>query len=356
MARFAVLALALALSAGAARAARAMSFGLALAVTLTTSLSGHAADWGDVTPSSGIDWVHVVAVSAWTGGLIALTFGVLRQARQWPLALLGPLMRRFSRLAGLCLATVLASGIYNAWIQLPGPSALWTTSYGRVLSVKVLLVLVLIGWGALNRYTIVPRLDRRRRAGIGERCFRLARWAILGSSRVRRAVIPSRLALLVGREAALALVVFGCTAVLVDSTPPRHADHLVHEAVSEPGQVRMSMEELHEHGGVPQGWIFAPPDGDPVHGRDVFVKLGCYACHRVRGEKFPAPGGPGPDLTGVGHHHPAGYVLESILNPNAVIVEGRGYTGPDGKSIMPDYRGQLSVTDLIDLVAYVKSL
>ena len=63
----------------------------------------------------------------------------------------------------------------------------------------------------------------------------------------------------------------------------------------------------------------------------------------------------GPDLTGVGEHHPAGYILESILNPNAVIVDGRGYTGPDGKSIMPDYQAQLSVTDLIDLVAYLKT-
>ena len=79
-------------------------------------------------------------------------------------------------------------------------------------------------------------------------------------------------------------------------------------------------------------------------------------CHRVKGEKLPASSGLGPDLTGVGRHHPSGYILESILNPNAVIVQGPGYTGPDGKSIMPDVRGQLSVGDLVDLVAYLKSL
>jgi hypothetical protein len=58
----------------------------------------------------------------------------------------------------------------------------------------------------------------------------------------------------------------------------------------------------------------------------------------------------------MGEHHPAGYLAESILNPNAVIVEGPGYTGPDGRSTMPDYREHLSLADFIDLVAYLKSL
>ena len=58
----------------------------------------------------------------------------------------------------------------------------------------------------------------------------------------------------------------------------------------------------------------------------------------------------------MGHHHPAGYLAESVLNPNAVIIEGRGYTAPDGSSIMPDYRGSLTVAELDDLVAYLKSL
>jgi hypothetical protein len=39
-----------------------------------------------------------------------------------------------------------------------------------------------------------------------------------------------------------------------------------------------------------------------------------------------------------------------------VIVEGPGYTGPDGRSIMPDYRDSLSAHELIDLIAYLKSL
>jgi mono/diheme cytochrome c family protein len=124
--------------------------------------------------------------------------------------------------------------------------------------------------------------------------------------------------------------------------------------------VRIRMEDLHKHGGVPPGWRLTVPRGDAAAGREVFAKLECYKCHAIKGEPFPGgakgPADTGPELTGMGSHHPADYFLESILNPNAVIVTGPGYTGPDGRSIMPDYRDSLTVADLVDLVAYLRSL
>jgi hypothetical protein len=123
---------------------------------------------------------------------------------------------------------------------------------------------------------------------------------------------------------------------------------------------RITMEELHRHGGVPPGWRFGMPSGDARAGREVFVKLECYKCHAVQGEAFPGVTRDsttvGPDLGGMGAHHPAEYFAESILDPNAVIVSAPGFTGPDGRSTMPDYRDTLTVTELIDLVAYLKSL
>lgn len=127
---------------------------------------------------------------------------------------------------------------------------------------------------------------------------------------------------------------------------------------AKPRPIRITMEELHKAGGVPPGWKFAFPAGDPAKGRQVFVDLECFSCHQVKGEAFP-PGKKddvGPDLTGMGGRHPTDYLLESVLNPNAVIVEGPGFTGPDGLSKMPDYRDSMTVAQLIDLVAYLKSL
>ena len=48
--------------------------------------------------------------------------------------------------------------------------------------------------------------------------------------------------------------------------------------------------------------------------------------------------------------------MESILNPNAMVVDGPGYTDDRGLSIMPEYRHTMTVGDLVDLVSYLKSL
>jgi mono/diheme cytochrome c family protein len=117
------------------------------------------------------------------------------------------------------------------------------------------------------------------------------------------------------------------------------------------------MHDLEE--GAPRGWKFTLPSGDPQEGRQVFVELECYKCHAVHGERFPAtesePGRLGPDLTGMGIHA-AEYLAESVINPNAVIVEGKGFTGEDGLSTMPSYNDTITMTQLIDLVAYLKTL
>ena len=135
----------------------------------------------------------------------------------------------------------------------------------------------------------------------------------------------------------------------------KHATPVQEETPDAP--IRLTMEELHQMGGVPHGWKFELPRGDPARGREVFVRMECYTCHTVQGESFPAQAEKAaPDLTGMGAHHPASYFAETIINPNRVIIQGEGYTGPDGLSTMPSYNEDLTVAQLIDLVAYLKSL
>ncbi|GEM_PF-1168074 len=119
-----------------------------------------------------------------------------------------------------------------------------------------------------------------------------------------------------------------------------------------------------EHGGhgTPEDWKFSWPAGNPAAGREVFVKLECYTCHEVKGETFPAPdpgpdpGKVGPELSAMAPLHPSEYFAEAIINPNAVVEEGRGYRAPDGKSKMPSYNDLVTAQEVIDLVAYLKSL
>ena len=355
IARVVALALLLAASLWRSRAGRAVTLVLALGVALTNTLTGHAADWGDRSFTVLVDWLHAVAATAWTGGLLSLALAVGPAWRAPASAeLIAAVARRFSRLAGYCLLIVLASGIYNAWIQVPTLTALWTTTYGVALLLKVVLALGLAVLGAVNRYLVLPALGASRPRRLG-RMRRLCRIALFGAASAPGAA-RTRLSRLVSREAVVGVVVFGCTAVLGESTPKRHEGHMAQVMDQDNSPARVTMQALHATGGVPKGWRFTPPDGDAAKGRAVFARLECFTCHAVAGEKFPRPSGVGPALGDVGRHHPAGYLFESVINPNAVIVEAPGYTGRDGRSIMPDYRDNLSTRDLIDLIAYLKSL
>lgn len=348
IARAIILMALLACCASRSAAARIVGLALALGVALTGTLTGHAADWGDRSFTVLVDWLHAVAATAWTGGLFGLALALSPSSE-----LLGTVARRFSRLAGYCLLVVVASGVYNACVQVPTFASLWTTTYGVALLLKVVLALVLAFLGAVNRYLVLPGLGATRPRPRG-RLRRLCRIALFGAAAAPGAA-RTRLSRLVGREAAVAVIVFGCTAVLGESTPKTHEAHASRVADREEA-AHITMQELHASGGVPKGWMFTPPSGDAARGREVFARLECHTCHAVAGEKFPRPSKIGPALSDVGHHHPAGYLLESVINPNAVIVEAPGYTGPDGRSIMPDYRDSLSTRELIDLIAYLKSL
>jgi copper resistance protein D len=336
------------------RAWRSLGALLALGVVATVTLTGHAGDWGDVSVTAALDWAHVVAASTWAGGLFVLAALARRAAPGWPPALLPAVMRRFSGLAAACLAVVVLSGAYRAVIELPAVDALWLTPYGRVLVVKILLAGGLVCCGGVNRYLVLPRLGAGRATGLAARLFRLGRLALLGAGRAPRPA-ASWLAAWLRREMVLALAIFWCTAMLVESTPARHAGHVAHVTGPEEPR-RVTMAQLHASGGIPSGWLFSPPPGDEARGRAIFLRLGCPACHRVGGESPTPSAGIGPDLTDAGEHHPAGYLLESVINPNAVIIEGPGYTGPDGRSIMPSYADRLTVAELLDLVAYLRTL
>jgi hypothetical protein len=144
-----------------------------------------------------------------------------------------------------------------------------------------------------------------------------------------------------------------------------YADRVVQEAAPgaaavrprpEPGP-RLSMAVLHAQGGVPLGWQPSLAPGDAAAGRRTFDELGCPACHRVAGERFGSevPEPRGPELTGMGGHHPPAYFAEAILNPDAVRIDAPGYLDDGGRSTMPTYDA-MTIGQLTDLVAYLASL
>jgi copper resistance protein D len=213
----------------------AVMLGAGALLAVTRSASSHAADWGDLTFPEIIDWVHLMASSLWGGGLFALSIAILPAVFRLPTRrrqCIATIAQRFSILAGVTLAGVLLTGLYNAWAQLGTIRALWEVSYGRMLLVKLLLVIPLVAFGASNHYISVPLL-RRWSARPGPR---RARWRILvviqrratGQGRPRAVRLIRRFARKVRAEVILVVGILICTALLLHGAPARHAMHHEH--------------------------------------------------------------------------------------------------------------------------------
>jgi cytochrome c oxidase subunit II len=90
-------------------------------------------------------------------------------------------------------------------------------------------------------------------------------------------------------------------------------------------------------------------------GQQLYTTLGCASCHGASGE-----GGRGPALAGVFGKQTKlttgqlvladeAYIRESIVNPQAKLVDGFG-------PIMPTFQGQVSEDQLVQMIAFMKSL
>jgi copper transport protein len=122
---------------------------------LVHALAGHAAAPGPWRLANlASQWVHLLAVGVWIGGLAWLLAGLAGGRREG----IGPMAARFSLLATVSLAVVALSGLERAGQELGGWRHLLSTSFGRALDVKLGLVAVLLAFGAVNRFRIVPAL------------------------------------------------------------------------------------------------------------------------------------------------------------------------------------------------------
>ncbi|HWI42869.1 MAG TPA: CopD family protein [Nocardioides sp.] len=144
------------------------------------------------------DALHLTAGAVWLGGLVGLAItlpvvgGRPREAAM--------VLSRFSALAGGLVAMLAVTGVLMGWRIVGSWSLLFGQTYGRLLLVKVALVLVVVAIAGWNRFALLPRVtadgghEGRRR----------------GAGTVRRVV---------GVEASLVVVVLAVTGVLTQHAP-----------------------------------------------------------------------------------------------------------------------------------------
>ena len=115
---------------------------LSIVAVIAPIFASHSASSGSHSLAIGSLIVHVVALTFWVGGLIAIS---VLSATDRAIAL-----PRFSSLSLWAVIAVVVSGSANAWARLNFQSA-WSSNYARLVILKVLLTAGLIYLGYLNR-------------------------------------------------------------------------------------------------------------------------------------------------------------------------------------------------------------
>jgi copper resistance protein D len=204
-------------------------------IALTRSASGHAADAGDLSIPELMDWLHLMAASVWGGGLLALSTAILPRVINLPgrrQMVIADIASRFSTLVGIALGALVVTATYNAWLEVGSLQALWETSYGQIVIVKILLLITLMALGASNRYISVPLLRRWAGHTLAEKGFFYRLIAAPYISRFNLNPTESHIARWFTRkvwlEGIIILVVLICTGFLLHEVPARHFSHAGH--------------------------------------------------------------------------------------------------------------------------------
>jgi copper resistance protein D len=105
----------------------------------------------------GNDVIHLVTSAMWVGGFIPLLL-FIRPGLQLTLDERFRLVRQFSLVATLAVLLLAASGVANTWFMTNGFQGLFTTPYGQLVLLKIALFVVMLGFAAVNRFWLTPRL------------------------------------------------------------------------------------------------------------------------------------------------------------------------------------------------------
>ena len=133
-----------------------------LGVIAAYSLASHASGGGGKVWAEVSDFLHFTLTGLWLGVLAhtALLWRPMRRDldESERLLLTANLLDRFSAVAVISVLGLLATGVFSALVQIPELEALWQTTYGQVLLIKMALVAPLLAIAGVNAFFLKPAL------------------------------------------------------------------------------------------------------------------------------------------------------------------------------------------------------
>jgi putative copper resistance protein D len=178
------------------RATLALCALLGAAVCMSFAWMGHgAATEGLGGPLHLVaDILHALAAGVWIGALVGFMFLLKRRPSDDTELdqLRHKALHGFAGIGSVLVAILVASGLVNSWF-LVGPdriSGLWTTPYGQLLSLKLLLFVGMLGLAAANRFHLTPKLSAAlQNAGARSPALAALRHSLVAESALAFAVL-----------------------------------------------------------------------------------------------------------------------------------------------------------------------
>ncbi|HTJ61369.1 MAG TPA: FixH family protein, partial [Candidatus Saccharimonadales bacterium] len=138
---------------------RRVALACGIGAGLTATLVSHATALGDYKDMT-LDLIHVLAISAWSGGVLAFLWIHLLTART-DRATLARTTWRFSLVAVTSVLVLVTAGVLQALDRLVLIQDLVETPYGLALLAKGLLLVIVLAIAAFNLLRYGPHGDRR---------------------------------------------------------------------------------------------------------------------------------------------------------------------------------------------------
>ena len=138
---------------------------LAVSTSLLTTLAwaGHAvAGIHNHVLHLAADILHLLLGSIWPGGLVPLgcfLWEANQENQPWVGGSQTGTLQRFSQFSLVTVFLLLITGFINGWLMIGSWIALFTSTYGQLLLVKVLVVFLMIGLGTYNRLCVLPHFE-----------------------------------------------------------------------------------------------------------------------------------------------------------------------------------------------------
>jgi copper transport protein len=134
-----------------------------VALALLPSMGGHASVQSPVPVLLPANLLHVLAMSAWLGGIAVLVLALRAATARLEdpsdrTRLLASVVSRFSAVALLSIAVLLATGVIQAIVEVQTFPHLLDTAFGRAVLIKAIVAIGIVALGYLNRSRTLPAL------------------------------------------------------------------------------------------------------------------------------------------------------------------------------------------------------